>query len=93
MLQEQGLAAALRAHLQGVEPRAGVVAEFACEGDQRLAPEEEHELYRLAQAALNNVLQHAHAPGMRERVERLGGRFSIDSSPGAGTRVVVEVPG
>ncbi len=31
-------------------------------------------------------------PGMRERVERLGGRFSIESSPGAGTRIHVEVP-
>jgi signal transduction histidine kinase len=106
-----------------------VVAEFTCEGDQRLAPDKEQELYRLAQEALNNVLKHAHAarvimrlavldgaatleiiddgvgfeptlraadgfglPGMRERVERLGGRFSIESSPGAGTRVLVEVP-
>jgi signal transduction histidine kinase len=31
-------------------------------------------------------------PGMRERAERLGGRLQIDSSPGAGTRVRVEVP-
>ncbi|MBV9172056.1 MAG: GAF domain-containing sensor histidine kinase [Chloroflexi bacterium] len=128
VLQEQGLAAALRARVQAVETRAGVVAEFACEGDQRLAPDKEQELYRVAQEALNNVLKHSHAarvtmraavmngtatleiaddgvgfepalragdgfglPGMRERVERLGGRFSIESSPGAGTRVRVEV--
>jgi signal transduction histidine kinase len=31
-------------------------------------------------------------PGMRERVERLGGTVRIESSPGAGTRVHVEVP-
>ena len=129
VLQEQGLAAALRARLQAVEARAGVVTEFACEGDQRLAPDQEQELYRVAQEALNNVLKHAHAarvtarlavlngaatleitddgvgfdpslraadgfglPGMRERVERLGGRFRIASSPGAGTRIYVEVP-
>ena len=30
--------------------------------------------------------------GMRERVEMLGGRFTIESSPGAGTTVNVEVP-
>lgn len=30
--------------------------------------------------------------GMRERVTLLGGRFSIESSPGLGTRVRVEVP-
>ena len=129
LLQEQGLAAALRARLQAVESRAGVVTEFASEGDVRLAPEKEQELYRVAQEALNNVLKHAHAarvtvrlavfggnttlviaddgvgfdpslhaadgfglPGMRERVERLGGKLIIESSPGAGTRVQVEVP-
>lgn len=30
--------------------------------------------------------------GLRERAELLGGRATIDSSPGAGTRVLVEVP-
>ncbi len=29
---------------------------------------------------------------MRERAEALGGRFQIDSSPGAGTRVIASVP-
>ena len=31
-------------------------------------------------------------PGMRERVQRLGGRLRIDSAPGQGTRITVEVP-
>jgi two-component system sensor histidine kinase DegS len=31
-------------------------------------------------------------PGMRERTETLGGELSIESSPGAGTRVTVSVP-
>jgi ligand-binding sensor domain-containing protein/signal transduction histidine kinase len=30
--------------------------------------------------------------GMRERTERMGGRFEIKSSPGAGTELLVEVP-
>jgi signal transduction histidine kinase len=30
--------------------------------------------------------------GMRERVALVGGRMSIESSPGAGTTLVVEVP-
>ncbi len=30
--------------------------------------------------------------GMRERVEALGGRFSVNSCPGIGTTIVVEVP-
>jgi signal transduction histidine kinase len=129
LLQEHGLPAALRARLQAVEARAGLVTEFDCQCDERLAPGTEQELYRLAQEALNNVLKHAHAgrvtvryavlnshatlevtddgvgfepsfraaegfglPGMRERVERLGGTLRIESSPGAGTRLHVEVP-
>ncbi len=30
--------------------------------------------------------------GMRERVEEVGGRVSVDSHPGAGTRLTVSVP-
>jgi signal transduction histidine kinase len=129
LLQERGLAAALRARLQGVETRAGLVARFDCQSEERLSPEKEQELYRVAQEALNNVLKHAHAGhvdvnlavangdatleviddgvgfessysggyglgvrGMHERVERLGGTLRIDTSPGEGTHVHVEVP-
>ena len=129
VLQEHGLAAVLRARLRAVEARAGLVTEFDCAHEERLSPDSEQELYRLAQEALNNVLKHAHAahvtvrlavqngtavleiaddgvgfdpslsaasgfglPGMRERMERLGGKFSIQSSPGAGTQLHVEVP-
>ena len=31
-------------------------------------------------------------PGMRERAQRLGGRLRIESAPGKGTRITVEVP-
>jgi PAS domain S-box-containing protein len=31
-------------------------------------------------------------PGMKERVQKLGGRLEIESAPGQGTKVVVEVP-
>jgi glucose-6-phosphate-specific signal transduction histidine kinase len=30
--------------------------------------------------------------GMEERVALLGGRFRVESQPGAGTRVLAEVP-
>jgi signal transduction histidine kinase len=129
LLEEQGLAAALRTRLDAVEARAGLEVSFESCGDERLPLETEQELFRLAQEALNNVLKHAHArslrvcldvaadsaalevaddglgfepslrggggygmQGMRERAERLGGTLSIDSSPGAGTRLRVEVP-
>jgi signal transduction histidine kinase len=38
-------------------------------------------------------VEHIGLRGMRERVALVGGRFSIESAPGAGTRIVVEVPG
>jgi signal transduction histidine kinase len=37
-------------------------------------------------------VEHIGLRGMRERVALVGGQFSIESAPGAGTRIVVEVP-
>jgi signal transduction histidine kinase len=101
---------------------------------QRLAPEEELVLFRVAQEALNNVRRHSGAKqatvqvefllnnvrmtvcddgygfdaparmddlvslgklgliGMHERVRTLGGTLAIQSAPGEGTRVTVDVP-
>ena len=61
LLEERGLYGALQSRLGAVESRAGLVTELQGEGAERLAPELEQELYRLAQEALNNVLKHAHA--------------------------------
>jgi signal transduction histidine kinase len=38
------------------------------------------------------VVPHYGLLGMRERVERLGGTFALDSQPGHGTTVDVSVP-
>ena len=129
LLQQQGLAGALRTRLRAVGARAGLATAFEGDDADRLRPETEQELYRVAQEALNNVVRHAHAsratvrldvradwasveviddgvgfepalrggdgyglPGMRERAERLGGTLRVESAPGAGTRVRVEVP-
>lgn len=129
LLEERGLIGALDSRLRAVEARAGLATELRGDGAERLSPEAEQELYRLAQEALNNVLKHAQArhvcvrldvskdravlevaddgvgfesalrggdgfglPGMRERAARLGGKLQVESAPGAGTRVRVEVP-
>jgi signal transduction histidine kinase len=130
VLEEEGLAAALRERLQSVEGRVGVATSLAVEGDGRLPPAVEAELDRITQEALNNALKHARAHqiavqlrqderivaleivddgigfdlgatwsrgglglrGMAERAARLGGQLAIDSRPGKGTRVRVEVP-
>jgi signal transduction histidine kinase len=69
LLEQQGLAAALRSRLQAVESRTGLRADLECVGEGRLAAEAEHELFRMAQEALNNVLKHAHARAASVRLE------------------------
>jgi signal transduction histidine kinase len=69
LLEEHGLARALRTRLGAVEARAGLVAELSGEGAERLPPETEQELYRLAQEALNNVVKHAHARRVAVRLD------------------------
>jgi signal transduction histidine kinase len=68
LLQQHGLEAALRERLQAVETRSGLVTDFLAEGNTRLAPDQEQDLYRLAQEALNNVLKHAHASHVSVRL-------------------------
>jgi signal transduction histidine kinase len=69
LLVEQGLAGALQSRLQAVEARAGLSTTFEGAGAERLGPETEQELYRLAQEALNNVLKHAHAARIAVRLD------------------------
>jgi signal transduction histidine kinase len=78
LLQERGLAAALQARLQVVEARAGLVTRFNCEGEQRLSPDMEQELYRVAQEALNNVLKHAHAARVDVHLAIVEGDAKLD---------------
>jgi signal transduction histidine kinase len=69
LLEEQGLAAALRTRLQAVEARAGLEVEFDCRGEERLSADVEQELCRIAQETLNNVLKHAHARHVAVRLD------------------------
>jgi signal transduction histidine kinase len=130
VLKQEGLAAALRSRLESVEQRVGLETRLELDVQERLAPEIEEALYRIALEALNNVLRHSFADhvcvtlrreagrallqvaddgvgfdpvatrkrggglglrGMEERVSRLGGRLALDSAPGEGARVRVEV--
>ncbi len=129
VLEEVGLAAALKHRIEAVEARAGIQTELQVEGDSTLPPEVETELFRVAQEALTNVLKHARAtrvqvqlrfeedqvrltirdngvgfnlhdiePGkgmglhnLNERVQRIGGTLALETSPGAGTALCVEL--
>lgn len=130
MLDDFGLAVALRWYLGRQEQRLGIPTHFSAHTlGQRLPAELEAACYRVVQEAVTNVLRHARAGnvwvdlrqdeggvelsvrddgvgfdvpaardrarhgasvgllGMQERVELLGGRFAIESSPGGGTTV------
>lgn len=60
-LQEKGLAAALANHINLFRRRQSMEVSLTLEGEERLSPEIEFCLYRVAQEALNNVAKHARA--------------------------------
>ena len=68
MLQQQGLAAALRQRLDAVEGRAGIEAQLVVETGSNLPAHVQEELYWIAQEALNNSLKHANASSVVVRV-------------------------
>ncbi len=130
ILEQEGLVAALQARLQAVEGRAGLKTEFRTNLEERLPPNLEEGLYRIALEALNNALKHAQArnikvylhqeqppkvavtlevaddgagidlataherggmglSAMEERAVELGGRLTVESAPGSGTRIIL----
>jgi signal transduction histidine kinase len=134
LLDDLGLVPALRSYVQQYAARYPEmrVTLSADRPNQRLLPEYETVLFRVAQEALTNVARHAHATevrvllthlpglarlevsdngigfdslatgravsgsglglvGMQERVTLVGGNCRIESAPGHGTRVVVEL--
>ena len=60
-LESEGLIGALEQRLETVERRAGIQARVLVEGEVELTPNQEEELYGIAQEALNNALKHAGA--------------------------------
>jgi len=136
VLDDLGLVPALRRYVHTYQDRHLLAIDFQTAGldGVRLPPSVETALYRIAQEALTNVVQHAGAQrvslllearagaviaiieddgcgfeadrlmrgpaderwlglaGMRERANLVGGKLSIESAPGDGTTVFVEVP-
>jgi signal transduction histidine kinase len=134
VLDDLGLIPALKSHLKDFAKRAGLQVRFsAFPGVEQLNDTKRTVLYRVGQAALTNVAQHARAShvklsiqglkdavrmeikddgkgfdpekvrfsrkrqrlgllGMRERVEMVGGTFSVQSAPGQGTTIRARIP-
>lgn len=135
LLDDLGLACAIRSCVHSSLDPAGVEAHFEAAGREKTIPAHmEAAIFRIAQEAIVNVKRHAKATsayvtlefrknsvflqveddgmgfdpaqlprlgglghwlglmGMKERAEMQGGKLTIDSRPGNGTRVAVEIP-
>jgi signal transduction histidine kinase len=134
VLDDFGLAAALRLYVESLRADGWELTYREALGSARLPPPIETVIFRVAMEALTNVRKHARttrahlelereaqsvrllvqdwgcgfelaaAPakarlgeriglrGMRERIEMLGGSWSVESRPGAGTLIVATVP-
>ncbi len=70
VLEQDGLAAALRSRLRAVEERSGVTTSLRTSRIGRLAREIEEGLHGIALEALNNALRHAHPQRIGVILER-----------------------
>jgi two-component system sensor histidine kinase UhpB len=130
MLDDYGLLPALHWYAKDFAARTGIdVKLIGSDEPERLAPDIEITLFRVAQEALTNVAKHAHAAHveitlehtadhclmtvtddgigiessaerhaslgmvtMRERVQAIGGRFHVRSTPAGGTQIAIDIP-
>jgi PAS domain S-box-containing protein len=131
ILDDLGLAEAIKWHSSEFSKRTGVVIAFCTDvADSNLSPAISIALFRIYQESLTNVARHANATavcsslkidgtnivltvadngtgfntsqqtkrktlgllGMKERVTMFNGKYSIESTPGKGTQVVVQIP-
>ncbi|MFF3348109.1 GAF domain-containing sensor histidine kinase [Streptomyces sp. NPDC002779] len=131
-LDEDGLVATLRTHVQVLDRAHGARVTFDGRGVRALPAAQEEALLRVAQEALHNALRHSgadtvdvtlHRSGagavlrvtdngsgfdpktvrragrhlglvsMRDRTSGVGGTLTVESAPGKGTTIEMEVPG
>jgi signal transduction histidine kinase len=76
-LEEEGLAATLRKHVDMVRRVHGRDIELRIAGSARPAPEAEGDMLRIAQEALNNALRHADAGRIELRYEARDHRLVV----------------
>ncbi|MEU1020405.1 MULTISPECIES: GAF domain-containing sensor histidine kinase [unclassified Streptomyces] len=131
-LDEDGLVATLRTHVQVLHRAHSAQVTFESNGVRALPASQEEALLRVAQEALHNALRHSGAErvtvslgkrgagavlrvtddgrgfdpmairragrhlglvSMRDRASGVGGRLTVESEPGKGTTIEMEVPG
>ncbi|MEU7643705.1 GAF domain-containing sensor histidine kinase [Streptomyces huasconensis] len=131
-LDEDGLVATLRTHVQVLHRAHSADVTFESNGVRALPASQEEAMLRVAQEALHNALRHSGAGrvevlldkrgagavlrvaddgtgfdpkairragrhlglvSMRDRASGVGGRLTVESEPGKGTTIEMEVPG
>lgn len=78
-LDDLGLVAVLENYVREWSHHSSISAKFHVDrlADERIAPEVEATLYRIAQEALNNVAKHSHAGAVSVLVEQQGRNISL----------------
>ncbi|MBV9545288.1 MAG: sensor histidine kinase [Chloroflexi bacterium] len=81
VLDDLGLVAALRQYVRATEERTGLATHLSVNFDEdleRLPPEVETALFRIAQEALTNAIRHAHANSVEVRLRRTANAVMLD---------------
>jgi signal transduction histidine kinase len=80
ILDQEGLAAALRARLESVESRSGLKTQIKLKDVGRLPSGIEFGLYGISNEVLNNVLKHSHASEITVSLEKQSGKIILQIS-------------
>jgi two-component system sensor histidine kinase UhpB len=83
VLDDLGLVAALRQYVRSTEERSGLAAQLTVVGfdeasDERLPPQVETALFRIAQEALTNAIRHARATTVQVRLRRTDASAALE---------------
>ncbi len=80
ILEEEGLASALRARLESVESRSELKTHINLQEVGRLPSGIESGLYGISNEALNNILKHAHASEIKVSLGKMAGKIILEIS-------------
>jgi len=78
ILEQEGLASALRARLESVESRSGLKAQIQLQEVDQLPAKIEAGLYGVSNEALNNVLKHAHATVIKVSLKKKSNKINLE---------------
>ena len=80
LLEQEGLAAALRARLESVESRSGLKTQIKLKEVGKLPSGIESGLYGISNEVLNNILKHSHASEITVSLEKQPGKIVLQIS-------------